>query len=219
MDDLKKQAEAVLFAAGDRIELSEIARLCKTSPNNVKNALNELKKSYKNNDSGLMVVDDGNFWKITVREAYIPLVQQINPRTELDRTTIETLAVIAWKSPILQSDVIKTRTNKAYDHIKELVDSGFLVKERYGRSYMLRLSKKFFDYFDLSDKEDIKKRFKDFVDINEEELIKLEKKKIKEEHEKQDIDDDILRETQKQLEIQQEQSTESKSENLSDEVK
>ncbi len=219
MDELKKQAEAVLFAAGDRIELNDIARLCKTSPNNVKNALNELKKAYKNNDSGLMVVDDGIFWKITVREAYIPLVQQINPRTELDRTTIETLAVIAWKSPILQSDVIKTRTNKAYDHIKELVDSGFLVKQRHGRSYILRLSKKFFDYFDLSDKEDIKNRFKDFVDINEDELIELEKEKIKEEHEKQDIDEEIPKETQKQLETQQEQSTENKSENLSDEVK
>jgi segregation and condensation protein B len=212
MDELKRQAEAVLFAAGDRIELNDIARLCKTSPNNVKNALNELKKIYKNNDSGLMVVDDGNFWKITVREAYIPLVQQINPRTELDKTTIETLAVIAWKSPILQSDVIKTRTNKAYDHIKELVDSGFLVKERHGRSYILRLSKKFFDYFDLSDKEDIKNRFKDFVDINEDELVKLEKEKIKQEHEKQDIDEGISKESQQKLELDQEQSDETEKE-------
>ncbi len=183
MHDLKKQAEAVLFAAGSRIEISEIARLCKSDINSLKGALKELKKDYDEKDSSLMLSEEGNFWKLTVREAYMALVQQINPHTELDKTTIETLAVIAWKAPILQSDVIKTRTNKAYDHIKELVDSGFLIKQRHGRSYMLRLSQKFFEYFDLKDKRDIKERFKDFADIDEEELKKAEEERLKKEEE------------------------------------
>lgn len=183
MHDLKKQAEAVLFAAGSRIEISEIARLCKSDINSLKGALKELKKDYDEKDSSLMLSEEGNFWKLTVREAYMDLVQQINPHTELDKTTIETLAVIAWKAPILQSDVIKTRTNKAYDHIKELVDSGFLIKQRHGRSYMLRLSQKFFEYFDLKDKRDIKERFKDFADIDEEELKKAEEERLKKEEE------------------------------------
>lgn len=181
MHDLKKQAEAVLFAAGNRIEIGEIARLCKADINSLKKALKELKKDYDEKDSSLMVYEEGNFWKLTVREAYMNLVQQINPHTELDKTTIETLAVIAWKAPILQSDVIKTRTNKAYDHIKELVDSGFLVKQKHGRSYMLKLSNRFFEYFDLKDRKDIKERFKDFADINEEELKKAEEERLKKE--------------------------------------
>jgi len=181
MHDLKKQAEAVLFAAGNKIEINEIARLCSADTNSLKQALKELKKDYDEKNSSLMVSEEGNFWKLTVREAYMPLVQQINPHTELDKTTIETLAVIAWKAPILQSDVIKTRTNKAYDHIKELVDSGFLIKQRHGRSYILKLSQKFFEYFDLKDKNDIKERFKEFVDIDEEELKKVEEERLKEE--------------------------------------
>ena len=187
MNDLKKQAEAVLFAAGNRIEIGEIAKLCRADINSLKNALKELKKDYDEKNSSLMVSEEGNFWKLTVREAYMPLVQQINPHTELDKTTIETLAVIAWKAPILQSDVIKTRTNKAYDHIKELVDSGFLVKQKHGRSYMLKLSQKFFEYFDLKDKRDIKERFKEFVDIDEEELKKAEGERLKKEEEDKKI--------------------------------
>jgi len=181
MHDLKKQAEAVLFAAGNKIEAGEIARLCRADVNSLKKALKELKKNYDEKDSSLMVSEEGNFWKLTVREAYMDLVQQINPHTELSKTTIETLAVIAWKAPILQSDVIKTRTNKAYDHIKELVDSGFLIKQRHGRSYMLKLSQKFFEYFDLKDKKDIKERFKEFADIDEEELKKSEEERLKKE--------------------------------------
>ena len=183
MHDLKKQAEAVLFAAGNKIEVNEISRLCRTDVNSLKKALKELKKDYDEKDSSLMISEEGNFWKFAVREAYMDLVQQINPHTELSKTTIETLAVIAWKAPILQSDVIKARTNKAYDHIKELVDSGFLIKQRHGRSYMLKLSQKFFEYFDLKNKKDIKERFKDFADINEEELKKLEEARLKKEEE------------------------------------
>ncbi|MBU4284140.1 MAG: SMC-Scp complex subunit ScpB, partial [Nanoarchaeota archaeon] len=183
MHDLKKQAEAVLFAAGNRIEIGEIARLCRTDVNSLKKALKELKKDYDEKNSSLMIYEEGNFWKLAVREHYMDLVQQINPHTELNKTTIETLAVIAWKAPILQSDVIKTRTNKAYDHIKELVDSGFLIKQRHGRSYILKLSQKFFEYFDLKDKKDIKERFKDFVDIDEEEIKKAEEERLKKEKE------------------------------------
>ncbi len=181
MTELKKQAEAVLFAAGNKIEVDEIARLCRADVNSLKKSLKKLKKEYDEKDSSLMVSEEGNFWKFTVRETYMDLVQQINPHTELSKTTIETLAVIAWKAPILQSDVIKARTNKAYDHIKELVDSGFLIKQRHGRSYMLKLSQKFFEYFDLKNKEDIKEKFKDFADINEGELKKLEEVRLKKE--------------------------------------
>ncbi len=196
MNDLKKQAESVLFAAGNRIEINEIARLCKADINSLKNALKELKKDYDEKDSSLMVSEEGNFWKLTVREAYMDLVQQINPHTELDKTTIETLAVIAWKAPILQSDVIKTRTNKAYDHIKELVDSGFLIKQRHGRSYMLKLSQKFFEYFDLKDKKDIKERFKEFVDIDEEELKKAGEERLKKEDEAKKAKEEVEEESE-----------------------
>jgi len=207
MHDLKKQAEAVLFAAGNKIEVNEISRLCRTDVNSLKKALKELKKDYDEKDSSLMISEEGNFWKFAVREAYMDLVQQINPHTELSKTTIETLAVIAWKAPILQSDVIKARTNKAYDHIKELVDSGFLIKQRHGRSYMLKLSQKFFEYFDLKNKKDIKERFKDFADINEEELKKLEEARLKKEEEAEKAKEEAEEESEKKTKEKEEQET------------
>ena len=212
MNELKKRAEAILFAAGNKIEAGEIARLCRIDVNSLNKALKELKKDYDEKDSSLRVSEEGNFWKLTVREAYMDLVQQINPHTELNKTTIETLAVIAWKAPILQSDVIKTRTSKAYDHIKELVDSGFLIKQRHGRSYMLKLSQKFFEYFDLKNKKDIKERFKDFTDINEEELKKLEETRLKKEEEAEKAKEEAEEEP-KQTEEQ-----DKKEENESEEV-
>jgi len=79
----------------------------------------------------------------------LPLVSNLISETELDKSTMETLAVIAWKYPILQSDVIKIRHNKAYDHMRQLKELGFVSKERCGRTFKIHLTEKFFNYFDL----------------------------------------------------------------------
>ncbi|MFC1723137.1 SMC-Scp complex subunit ScpB [Nanoarchaeota archaeon] len=166
MADLKKKVEAVLFAAGRVVPLKELMSLTKTmDPALIKAAVAELRGEYEARDSATMVVEENDGWKITVRESVLPLVHSINPHTELSKTILETLAVIAWKQPVVQSDVIKVRTNKAYDHIAELEKLGFIAKERHGRSYAIRVTQKFKDYFDLPDDKSIKDLFKGFKDI------------------------------------------------------
>jgi len=113
----------------------------------------------------MMVLEEGTAWKMTVREGYLQTVRKITPYMEFSKTLMETLAVVAWKQPIMQSDVIKIRTNKAYEHIGELQEMGFLAKERHGRSFLLKLSQKFYDYFDLRDDVDVRNLFKHIKDV------------------------------------------------------
>ena len=160
--ELKNKIEALLFASGRKMSLEEIGKLVKIKDSAIlKKELIELKKEYQERSSPVIVIEDDDGWKLTTHEEHVALVRQINPHTELSKTMMETLAVVAWKQPMLQSDVIKIRTNKAYDHIKELMDMGFLVKERYGRTYLLKLSQKFFEYFDVRNDDSLKSLFKD----------------------------------------------------------
>lgn len=179
MED-KKKIEAVLFATGDKISVEEISKLTKLDIEAVKKLLKELQQDYKQKDSPFIIIEEGDNWKLTVGEEYMPIVQKIVPHTELSKTIMETLAVIAWKAPVLQSDIIRLRTNKAYDHIKELLDMGFIIKQKHGRSYMIKLAQKFFDYFDLKDKKDVQEKFKEFRDISEADVVleELEEKGI-----------------------------------------
>ena len=48
---------------------------------------------------------------------------------------------------------MKLRNASAYDHMKQLEERGFIAKERSGRTYKLKLTKKFFEYFDLPSEE------------------------------------------------------------------
>jgi len=164
MDELKNQAEAILFSCGRKIEVEEMAKLTKSNEASVKKALKQLKKDYESRDSPIMLIEEGVAWKMTVKEAYLKTVRKITPYMEFSKTLIETLAVVAWKQPILQSDVIKVRTNKAYEHIAELEKMGFLAKEKHGRSFLLKLSQKFYDYFDLRDDMDVRNLFKNIKD-------------------------------------------------------
>jgi len=160
MVDLKNQIEAILFSVGKKVEVSLLKTLCDAgSEEEIIQQLKILREELKTDDSPLMLVEESNGWKLTLREKYLDIVQDIIPETELSKTVLETLAVIAWQQPVLQSEVIKIRTNKAYDHISELLDSGFITKEKQGRSYLIKATPKFFEYFDVPDKEKIKELF------------------------------------------------------------
>ncbi len=157
--DLKKQLEAALFAAGRKMPAEELARLCRTTPTVALQHLQQLKSEYDAKDSSLLLMDEPDGWKLTVKEQFSSVVQKIVPETELTKSAIETLAVIAWKAPVLQSNVIRIRTNKAYDHIAGLEESGFIAREKKGRSHLIKLTERFFKYFDVKTPEEVKEKF------------------------------------------------------------
>ena len=159
MSEDKNQVEALLFVSGRAMTIDEIKNISNLNKKKVKKALKQLKEDYESRDTGLAVYKEGETWKINIKEEHVSLVTNIVADTELSQTVMETLAVIAWKSPVLQSDVVKIRTSNAYDHIKELVNAGFITKEREGRTYRLKITEKFFDYFDVPGEKGIKEAF------------------------------------------------------------
>ena len=158
MDDVEKKVEAVLFTVGKEITSERIASLCSLDVKKVDKIVAKLSKEYSGRDHSLQIAKKENGWKLTVRDEFVPLVSNIASSTELEKPLMETLAVIAWKYPVLQSEVVKLRHATAYEHMRELVNRGFIEKIRSGRTYKVKLTKKFFNYFDLPS-EEAKKAF------------------------------------------------------------
>ena len=209
---VKSKVEAVIFSVGHKISLDEISRLCRSRKEDVLAALQELKNDYEQKQSSLMLIDDGDFWKFSVHDTYMPMVRKIVTETELTKSVMETLAVIAFKYPILQSDLIKIRTNKAYDHLVELEKAGYISRQKHGRTNLIKLTEKFFKYFDLTE-DKLKEQFKDFDSIaraikeKEEEVIKIKEDQAKKAQELRQEDEKIrkeieeLDEKEKQFEV------------------
>ena len=185
---LKNKLEALLFSSGRKMSVEELSRLSNSQTADIQNSLTELKMAYDEKGSSMMLVNEGDSWKLTVREQFLPLVQKIITETELSKTILETLAVIAFKYPIKQSDLIHVRTNKAYDHLKELEEMGYISRQKHGRTNLIKLTQKFFEYFDLPEGK-LREHFKDFKSIaqtieNKEKEIEAIKQEQKENAEK-----------------------------------
>lgn len=149
MNPLKERTEAILFAIGNKISTEELAKLINSDEQATKQILEELQKEYLERPGSLKLQNDGKYWKLTIKDEHLTAVQGIVKETELDKQTMETLAVLAYKCPTLQSEVIKIRTNKAYDHLKLLEEQGYITKEPAGRTRLIKLAQKFFEYFEL----------------------------------------------------------------------
>lgn len=151
MNDIQNRIEAILFTTGRFMDLEEISRLCGIgSIGLVKENIEGLKEAFKSKESSLEIIEDGGKFKLGIRKEYVHLTAKLLSDTELDRPTQETLAIIAYKQPIMQSDVIKIRGNTAYDHIHNLKETKFIVSEKCGRTRMLKASPKFYEYFDTA---------------------------------------------------------------------
>jgi len=153
MESNEKKVEAVLFAVGKEITTERVASLCSMDIKDVGTIMERLINLYSENDNSLKIIKKDNGWKLTVEDQFLPLVSNIVSSTELDRPLMDTLAVVAWRYPIVQSEIIKLRGSGAYEHMKLLEEQGFIAKERFGRTFKIKLTQKFFEYFDLPSEE------------------------------------------------------------------
>ncbi len=155
MEENKNKIEAVLFTTGRFLTVDDISRLVGIgSVGYIKKALLDLEEDYSNRKTALEIIkDEKNRWKLNIKNSYLYLTERLLTDAELDKPTQETLAIIAYRQPAIQSDVINYRGNKAYDHVKKLKEEGFVLSERFGRTKLLKLTPKFFDYFDVVEDE------------------------------------------------------------------
>ena len=150
---LKAKIEAVLFVTAKAMQPMEIASILEVDEEKIEQALLDLMFDYSSRN-GALEIDDEDGYIIQVKAEYIDIVEKICP-VELSPAVLKTLTVIALKEPIRQSYLKEIRPS-AYEHITELLNHGLISrsKDKNGRSFNIRTTKKFQEYFKL--KGDIK---------------------------------------------------------------
>lgn len=141
---LPARLEAILYLKGRPLTLAELAELAAIDREQVEVGLITLMADYAHRDTALEIRQDGQRYSLQLRENLGDLVQSLIP-VDLSTAALRTLATIALKRRILQSELVDLRGSGAYDHIKELLAQNFIERKRQseGRSYWLSLSEKF----------------------------------------------------------------------------
>jgi segregation and condensation protein B len=158
MDEIKAlprlatKIEAILYLKGQPLSLSEIAECAACDRAVAEEALLELMDDYARRDSALEVLETPTGYSLQLRASFEDLVHNMVP-AELGTGALRTLAAIALKSPLLQTELIELRGSSAYQQVQELVELSLIRKRRQadGRSYWLEVTEKFHQYFEVDE--------------------------------------------------------------------
>ncbi len=149
MEQLKSRIEAVLFTTAKALSAKEIGEILDVDADTAEEALLELIMDYSARD-GALEIDDENGYILQVKEEHMDIVEKLCP-VELKPAVLRTLSVIALKEPIRQTVLKEMRGSTAYEHVAELLDKGLIskTKDKNGRSFNLKTTPKFAEYFKL----------------------------------------------------------------------
>lgn len=146
--------EATLFIAGRYLTKDDLVMFTGINPISLDETLKKLEDKYSKNEGALTLSVKNNLYKMDIKQDYAWLTNKLaSGSAEFTKAEQETLAIIAYKQPITQSVVVKIRGNKAYEHVKKLVDIGLIKGKRVGHTLELRLDDTFYNYFGLKNKE------------------------------------------------------------------
>lgn len=149
---LPAQLEAILYLKSQPLTLAKLTEYAATERDLVEDALIELMQDYAQRDGALEIVETDQGYSLQLRERFDQLVQTMVP-ADIGLGALRTLAAIALKGPILQTDLVELRGSGVYQHVQELVEQGFVQKRRQanGRSFRLQVSDRFYQYFEVDE--------------------------------------------------------------------
>ena len=111
-NELRGLFEAVLFLSNDPIPASMFVKNYSIDPTHARIILNTLVDEYGERDSGILLIEVAKGYQFVTNPRYaepLKLAMGIKKREKLSKGMLETLAIIAYKQPIVLSDVDELR--------------------------------------------------------------------------------------------------------------
>jgi len=152
MPKLASVIEAILYLKGQPLKIARIAEHAGCDREMAEEGLMELMNEYAHREGALEIVETKEGYCLQLKSGFRHLVDTLIP-LDLGVGALRTLAAIALRSPIAQTDLIDLRGSGAYQHVSELVELGFVRKKRQsdGRSFWLQVTDKFHQHFEIND--------------------------------------------------------------------
>jgi segregation and condensation protein B len=157
--------EALLLATDDPLPAARIAQLLGVGDaSDVKEHIARLNEHYAQTGASFRIEAIAKGYQVLTLPAYNPWIQKLHKAREESRLSpaaLETLAIVAYKQPILRADVEAIRGVAVGDMLVRLRDMG-LVRivgraEELGRPLLYGTTTKFLDVFGLSSLKDLPK--------------------------------------------------------------
>jgi segregation and condensation protein B len=162
MDDLKNIIESLLFVAEDPLSIDRLANVLDMDDKKaIREALHTLMAEYEGRQGAFALHEVAGGYQFRSRPEYVPWIKRlIQPKpSRLSKASLETLAIIAYKQPVIRSDIEHLRGVDSGGVLRMLLERKLIRvlgrKEIPGRPLIYATTKQFLEVFDLKNLRDL----------------------------------------------------------------
>jgi len=156
--------EAVLFASDEPLSAARLANIVETDTKQVRQHIKNLNEKYRANNNAFRIEQIAGGCQMLTLSPYnhwLKKLLRVRSDTKLSAAAMETLAIIAYKQPVIRADIEVIRGVAAGEVIRSLAYKG-LVKivgraEVLGRPMLYGTTKRFLEVFGLNTLKDLPK--------------------------------------------------------------
>jgi len=156
--DQKRAVEAILFAAEGPLPLRRLAEvLGVTDQEAVRRSIDDLAAEYDHLGMAFGVIEVAGGYQVRTRPEFAPWLRRLrkNQLARLSRAALETLAVVAYKQPVMKSEIDLIRGVETGGVLRSLLEKDLIRvvgrKDVPGRPLIYGTTARFLEVFDLKD--------------------------------------------------------------------
>lgn len=164
--------ESLIFVSGEPVSFKKLEKTIGEDKEKLKLAAGALAKKYEDEKRGLRIlIKDGRVQMVTSKEnsKYLDLFLQSDLQDNLSQAALETLAIVAYRSPISRAGVEEIRGVNCSFTLRQLLIRGLVERisnPHDARAYLYRVS---FDFLKRLGVKNIQE-LPDFGELNKKEL-------------------------------------------------
>ncbi len=170
--DIKKIAEAILFATDSSVPLDRLTDIIEEAERReIREALKELSEQYDSEERPYALSEVAGGWQIYCRPEYSKWIRELHKGripTRLSQAALETLAIVAYKQPIVRAEIETIRGVDSSGVLATLMRRDLITiagrAPGMGRALMYRSTKEFLRYFGLNFVTDLP-RLEEFAEV------------------------------------------------------
>lgn len=161
--NLEAVLEGMLFIAGeDGLSYQQISNILEIDENDINDIIENLRKTYSNDNRGINLEYLGNKFKLVTKKQYHDYCKKLLEDEEnniLSQSALETLAIVAYNEPVTRTMVDEIRGVGSAHSIRKLVSCDLIKEvgrsELPGRPILYGVTDQFLDHFGLSSIEEL----------------------------------------------------------------
>lgn len=161
MENIENRIESIIFLSKEELTIEDLAKFYKIDKEKMKNIVYSLKEKRK--DTGINIKIENEVIKLVSNALYGEDVKNFfNPELKikkLTKSTMETVAIIAYKGPITKAEIEKIRGVGVEKTIANLVEKNLIYvsgkKQSIGAPNLYEVTDEFLSYLNVKNKNEL----------------------------------------------------------------